>query len=294
MAVTSLAGGGVRHRGAAHGRKRWRGGRHFVLVPLAALMLVPAYLLFVNVFKPQDEILSNPFGVPFSRLSAGYLGNAFDNPSFSFLHAYWISGLIAAVTVALTIVVGGPLAYRIARGRGHWHRVLFGIFVVGTFVPSQVILIPVVFLLRAIGLQDSLIGLFLYTSALSLPITVFLYTGYIRSIPRELDEAAMVDGAGLLRAFWSVIFPTVRPATATIMILTGVGAWNDFVDPLTILGPATHNYTVTTGIYTGIGQFATNFNMVYPDVLLAILPALIFFLFLQRRFVSGLTSGAVK
>jgi len=275
--------------------RRWRrGGRHVVLVPLALLMFLPAYLLLVNVFKSQNEILSDPFSIPFGHLSFSYLATALHNPSFSFVHAYWISGLIAAVTVALTILVGGPLAYQIARRRGTRYRVLFGAFVVGTFVPSQVILIPVVFLLRAIGLHDSLVGLLLYMSALSLPITVFLYTGYIRSVPRELDEAALVDGAGTLRTFWSVIFPTVRPATATIMILTGVGAWNDFVDPLTILGPATHDYTVTTGIYAGIGQFETNFNIVYPDVLLAILPALIFFLFLQRRFVSGLTAGAVK
>ncbi|EQD36306.1 binding-protein-dependent transport system inner membrane component, partial [mine drainage metagenome] len=113
----------------------------------------------------------------------------------SFLHAYWISGLIAVVTVGITIALGGPLAYRIARQRGRRYAALLGIFVVGTFVPSQVILIPVVFLLRAIGLQDSLVGLFLYMSALSLPMTVFLYTGYIRSVPCELDEAAMVDGA---------------------------------------------------------------------------------------------------
>jgi raffinose/stachyose/melibiose transport system permease protein len=142
--------------------------------------------------------------------------------------------------------------------------------------------------------MNSVPGLLLYEAALFSPMTVFLYVGYIRSIPRELDEAASVDGASLVRTYWQVLFPLLKPATVTVIILNAVFSWNDFVDPLTILGPTADNHTVTSAIYEAIGQYNTNYTAVFPDVLLAVAPAVIFFLFMQRRFISGLLSGATK
>ena len=266
--------------------------RHFVLVPISVAMLIPAYLLVVNSLKPQAQILGDPFG--FGSLTLSYLKDALTSPNFSIAHAYVVSAITAAVSVAVVIACCGPLAYLIARRDTTPYRILFVLFVAGTFVPSQAILIPVVYVLREIGLMNSVPGLLLYEAALFAPMTVFLYTGFIKSMPRELDEAAAIDGAGLLRTYWRIIFPLVKPATVTVIILNIVFSWNDFVDPLTILGPASGNYTVTSAIYEAIGTYNTSYTTVFPDVLLAVAPAVVFFLFMQRRFISGLLSGATK
>ena len=282
------ADGGVRSR-----RRRFP-ARHTVMVLVSLAMLVPAYLLVVNALKPQAAILSSPFGLDTRGLSLRYLHDALTSPNFSLARAYVVSAIVALVSVTLVIVCCGPLAYLIARRDTVPYRVLFYLFVAGTFIPSQAILIPVVYILRIIHLMNSVPGLLLYEAALFSPMTVFLYVGYIRSVPRELDEAAAVDGASLLRTYWRVLFPLLKPATVTVIILNAVFSWNDFVDPLTILGPASKNFTVTSAIYEAIGQYNTNYTAVFPDVLLAVAPAVIFFLFMQRRFISGLLTGATK
>ncbi|HSZ41268.1 MAG TPA: carbohydrate ABC transporter permease [Trebonia sp.] len=268
--------------------------RHAVLVVVCAAMLVPAYLLVVNAFKPQAAILGSPFSLDAGQLSFRYLHAALTNPNFSLARAYVVSAVVALVSVALVIACGGPLAYLIARRETLPYRILFFSFVAGTFIPSQAILIPVVYILRILHLMNSVPGLLLYEAALFSPMTVFLYVGYIRSVPRELDEAASVDGASLIRTYWQVLFPLLKPATVTVVILNAVFSWNDFVDPLTILGPTSGNHTVTSAIYESIGQYNTNYTAVFPDVLLAVAPAVIFFLFMQRRFISGLLTGATK
>lgn len=268
--------------------------RHAVLIVLCAAMLVPAYLLIVNAFKPQAAILGSPFSLDARELSLRYLRAALTNPSFSLARAYVVSAVVALISVTLVIVCCGPLAYLIARRDSLLYRILFYFFVAGTFIPSQAILIPVVYILRTIHLMNSVPGLLLYEAALFSPMTVFLYVGYIRSVPRELDEAASVDGASLIRTYWQVLFPLLKPATVTVIILNAVFSWNDFVDPLTILGPTSNNHTVTSAIYEAIGQYNTNYTAVFPDVLLAVAPAVIFFLFMQRRFISGLLAGATK
>jgi len=268
--------------------------RHAVMIVLCAVMLIPAYLLIVNAFKPQAAILGSPFSLDTRQLSLRYLSAALTNPSFSLARAYVVSAVVAIVSIALVVVCGGPLAYLIARRDSLPYRILFYLFVAGTFIPSQAILIPVVYILQLIHLMNSVPGLLLYEAALFSPMTVFLYVGYIRSVPRELDEAASVDGASLVRTYWQVLFPLLKPATVTVIILNAVFSWNDFVDPLTILGPTSDNHTVTSAIYEAIGQYNTNYTAVFPDVLLAVAPAVIFFLFMQRRFISGLLAGATK
>ena len=279
---------------ARRSKRRSRPARHVLLILVSAAMLVPAYLLVVNAFKPQAAILGSPFGLDASGLSLRYLHAALTSPNFSLARAYLVSAVVAVVSVALAIACGGPLAYLIARRDTVAYRIAFYFFVAGTFIPSQAILIPVVYILRTIHLMNSVPGLLLYEAALFSPMTVFLYVGYIRSVPRELDEAASVDGASLLRTYWQVLFPLLKPATVTVIILNAVFSWNDFVDPLTILGPASTDNTVTSAIYEAIGQYNTNYTAVFPDVLLAVAPAVIFFLFMQRRFISGLLAGATK
>jgi len=257
-------------------------------------MLVPAYLLLVNSFKSQQDITLEPFGIPLGRLSVQYLVGALNSPDFSLARAYIVTALLAVGVNVLSLAVSGPAAYVIARGNGIRYRLLLVVFLVGMFIPGQVLVIPVIYVLKTLGLMGTVPGFLLFETTLTLPISMFLYTSYIRTVPQELDEAARIDGAGAFTTFWRIIFPLMRPAVATAVVLHTIGVWTDFVNPQIILGPASGLYTVTTSVYAAIGKYSTDFTVVYPNLLVAVVPVLAFFVFLQRNIVSGLTTGATK
>ena len=125
-------------------------------------------------------------------------------------------------------------------------------------------------------------------------LQTFLFTAFARTIPKQIDEAASIDGAGRVRTFWSCIFPLMKPVVATLVVLNSVSVWNDFVNPQIILGPSSGLYTVTTGVYAAVGQYSTDYTVVFPTLLLAIAPILIFFIIMQRFIIGGLVAGATK
>jgi raffinose/stachyose/melibiose transport system permease protein len=148
--------------------------------------------------------------------------------------------------------------------------------------------------LKALGLIGTIQGFLAFETTLTVPTTVFLFVAFVQSVPRELDEAARIDGASRYGTFWRVIFPLMRPVVATAMVLNSVGVWTDFVDPQFILGPQSGVYTVTTGVYAAISRLSTDYTVVYPNMLLATAPVIVFYVFMQRRIIGGLTSGAIK
>ena len=268
--------------------------RAAVLTVTALIMLIPAYLLVVNAVKGQDDILHSPFGLPVDRLSLTYLRAALSAPEYSLFRAYLVTAGFAVAVNVISLVVSAPAAYVIARGTRIRHRALLALFLLGLFIPSQVLVLPVIYVLKALGLMGTVAGFLLYESTLTLPVSMFLYVAYIKTLPRDLDEAARVDGAGPIVTFWQVIFPLMRPAVATAVILHTIGVWTDFVNPQIILGPGSSLHTVTTSVYAAIGRYSTDFTDVYPNLLMAVVPVLVFFVILQRNIVAGLTAGATK
>nr|WP_220296322.1 carbohydrate ABC transporter permease [Streptomyces sp. MBT84] len=257
-------------------------------------MLIPLWVLVVNAFKSEQDIRTSPFGLPLGRLSLSHLHDAFVNPDFNVVKAYGITIVFVALVNVLSLLIAAPVSYVIARGRTPWHTALLLLFVAGTFVPSQVLLIPVVYVLKFLGLMGTIPGFVLFETTLTLPVSIFLYSAYIRTVPPELDQAAAVDGAGRQRTFWLVIFPLMKPVVATAVILHSLSVWNDFANPQIILGPGSGLYTVTTGVYAAVGKYSTHYAVVFPNLLLAVLPALAFFVIMQRHIISGLTIGATK
>ncbi|MEU9221074.1 carbohydrate ABC transporter permease [Streptomyces sp. NPDC048376] len=280
-----------RANGTAAGTSLWRLP---LLLVSASFMVIPLWLLVVNAFKSEQDIRDSPFGLPLSRLSLRPLRDAFSNPDFDVVRAYGITLLFVLLVNVLSLLVSAPVSYVIARGTTRWHTALLLLFVAGTFVPSQVLLIPVVYVLKYLGLMGTVPGFVLFETALTLPVSVFLYSAYIRTIPRELDQAAAVDGLGRLRTFQLVVLPLMRPMVATAVILHSLSVWNDFANPQIILGPGSGLYTVTTGVYAAVGKYSTHYAVVFPNLLLAVAPALAFFAIMQRHIISGLTSGALK
>jgi len=268
-------------------------GRHVALAVLSVAWIIPLYVVVINAFKAQDDILSDPFGFAPGKLSLQYLWRAIVNPDFNVLGSYGFTAMLVVLNMVFVVLFATPVSYLIARSVKKRHQALLVYFLLGTFIPGQVILVPVTKILLGTGLMGSLWGLLAFQVAGSMPVTIFLFVGYIRTIPREIDEAAEIDGAGLFRRCWQVIFPLIRPIVATVVILTGMGVWNDFVNPQIILGPLGAK-TVTTGIYAAIGKYITDYTTVFPDLLLALAPALIFFILMQRNIIGGLTAGATK
>jgi len=266
--------------------------RPIVAIGVAALFFLPLYVALVNVFKPGDLITKEPAALPVPPTLDNIIA-VLTRPD----HLYWVSLansiLVTGLSIAILTVLAATLGHYLARSRSRWVQAVTLVLLCGLMIPPQAILLPVVRVLQATELMTTLQGLILFNVGYYIPFGVFVFTGFIRTIPVELEEAAAMDGANRFQIFWRVVFPLLRPATASVLIFLGVWIWNDFLNPLVILGPS-RGTTVTTGIYRSIGQYQADFGSVFALMFLATLPVLIFFLALQKQFVKGLTGGASK
>ncbi|MET8943152.1 carbohydrate ABC transporter permease [Streptomyces sp. NPDC004542] len=273
------------------------GGRTTVRRYLAAILVtagyaLPLYLAIVNVFKPNAQITAHPMSLP-SPFTLGNLISVFDSPDYDLVGTLVRTLVITAVSMACVVLLGSMLGYYLGRHQGPLQRVLTGVLLLGLAIPFQVILIPVTQVLRPLNLLNTYAGLVVFNVGYYIPFAVLVFSRFVREIPRELDEAAALDGAGPVRIFTRVVFPLMHPAMASVAIFVSVWVWNDFVNPLILLGPD-KGTTIMTGIYRSLGQFNSDFGTTFAFMFVASLPLLILFLLLQKRFVSGLTSGATK
>jgi raffinose/stachyose/melibiose transport system permease protein len=266
--------------------------RPLVALVVSAVFFVPLYVLAVNVIKHGDQISGSPASLPIPP-TLGNLTAVMTRPDGLFWVSLFNSILVTALSIVILTVLSSMLGHYLARTRSRWSQGLTMLLLCGLMVPPQVILIPVTEVLRLTHLMTTLQGLVLFNVGYYIPFGVFVFTGFIRSIPVELEEAAAMDGAGRFQVFWRIVFPLLRPATASVLIFLGVWIWNDFIDPLVILGPS-QGTTVTTGIYRSIGQYQADLGSVFALMFLATLPVLIFYLALQKHFIKGLTQGATK
>jgi raffinose/stachyose/melibiose transport system permease protein len=270
----------------------WRGRlRPLVALAVSAVFAAPLYLALVNVFKPADTIRAHPLALPLSSFTTH---NVVDAAQLSLVQQGLKTSLIITVgSVLLMVPLSAMAAYYISRWDSKAARLLLLFFLFGLMLPPQIVLIPTTVILRKLHLMFTYWGVILNFAAYYLPFGVFVFSGFLRSVSRELDEAGAIDGASSLKVFWRIIFPLMRPATASVVVVTALWTWNDFLSPLIILGAA-HGVTITTGIYLAIGTFAVDYGQEFGIMFLASLPILALFLFLQRHFVSGLTGGATK
>ncbi|RSM89797.1 carbohydrate ABC transporter permease [Kibdelosporangium aridum] len=261
-------------------------------VLVASAFFLPLYLVLTNVFKAGPEITASPASLP-TPPTLDNLAQAVNRPDGLFFNGLINSMLVTLLSIVVLTIVSAMLGHYVARTHSGFGRIALLVLLAGLMIPPQVILVPVTEVLGLTGLMGTISGLVLFNVGYYVPFGVFVFSGFIRSIPVELEQAAAIDGAGRFGTFWRVVFPLLRPATASVLIFLGVWIWNDFLNPLIILGPA-GGTTVTVGIYRSLGQFQRDFGGVFGLMFLATLPVLIFYLSLQRHFVKGLTGGAVK
>src|SRR5258708_15553123 len=268
-----------------------RGG---IVAGMAATFALPLYLAFVSVFKTQQQILDQPMALP-NPPTLSNLVQVFSRPDHLIFTSLATSLSITVVSVACIVFLASVTGYYIARQNSRLTQFLQVLFLAGLMVPPQVTLIPVVRVFRVLGLMGSFQGVALvFIGGGLLSFAIFVYTGFVKNIPRELEEAAIIDGAGEFRLFWQIVFPLMRPATATVTIFLSLWTWNEFLIPLLILGPA-RGMTVTTGVYLALGQASSiDYGQMFAFMFLSALTMLILFFILQQELILGLTAGSLK
>jgi raffinose/stachyose/melibiose transport system permease protein len=267
---------------------------HVIIAGLVILAFVsPIYLMIVNAFKSQSQILSSPEGLPIPP-TLGNLTTALSRPDNLIQLGLRNSLIDVIVSVALLIPLSSAFSFYISRRRTKLRTVILAALAAGLMIPPQVILLPTIQILTFLGLDHTYPGLILSNLGGGyFSFAVFVYVGFMRSIPDEVIQAARLDGATGLRIWWQIVLPLVRPATATVAIFLSLWIWNDFLNPLFILGPL-QGQTITTGLYLTIGQYSVDYGQLFGIMFLAGIVPIVGYLTVQKQFVAGLTAGSTK
>jgi raffinose/stachyose/melibiose transport system permease protein len=254
-----------------------------------AVVLIPVSYTIIQTFKTQaDALASNPWS-----LSSPTLDN-YRTVLGTQLLRYLLNSVITAVgAVFLSTLLGSLAAYALARLPHRFNGILYLVFVSGLAVPIYAAIIPIYRLSVTTNLYDSLPGLLLPYAGTGLPITIFILTAFMRSIPDELEQAMQMDGAGVVRRYLQLALPLSRPALATVAVFTFIGNWNNFVLPL-VLTQSDDQRTLPLAVWSYQGQYGMNVPVVLTVVVLSTLPLLIFYILQRRNFIKGLTAGALS
>jgi raffinose/stachyose/melibiose transport system permease protein len=265
--------------------------RELLMLALAAVWWIPFYFLVVVSLKSDQEVFTEsasalPRDVAWDNYSSAWEGSS----TMSLATAMKNSLIITGGSVLALVAIGSITAYTLARHRGRLGTALYLTFVLGLIVPFQLGLIPTYVVLRHLHLSTSYLGMILLYTGLLMPLAVFLFTGFVRTLPRDYEDAAYIDGASRMLTFTRVVFPLLRPISATVAVLSSVLIWNDFFLQLVFLSGSPQQ-TVVVSIYSFVGEYASNWNLIFATVILSITPILFFYVFAQRQLIRGFTGG---
>lgn len=255
---------------------------------LSLVVIVPFLIVVFNTFKTQPQAINMELSLP-KEWHWENFKTVWEQGDI--LKSIMNSMIISVSSVVITMVASSMCAYVISRNRTRRNRFIYVFFAMGLMVPYS--LVTIVKVLRVLHLYNTLPGTILTCVALIMPLSVFLYYGFVTGIPKELDEAAVMDGAGAVRIFVQVIFPLLKPATVTVIMINFLNVWNDFQIPLYTL-PDPDKAVIVQKVYNFFGTYTASWNLVSVTILYAILPILIVYLVGQKYIISGMTAGSVK
>jgi raffinose/stachyose/melibiose transport system permease protein len=261
-----------------------------LMLLLCAVFFIPFYYLLVNTFKPAQAASQSPLSLPGKNFTWDLYREALN--SINFWSSLRNSLIITVVSVTIIILIGSMAAYAIVRRKNIVTKILFFYFLVGFMVPAQTTLIPLFNLMSFFHLQNSVIGMIvLYTSWCN--FALFMYQGFINNVPKDLEEAALIDGASVWKMYWRIAFPLLKPVTTTIIIFDVMWIWNDFMLPYLFIS-SSNNFTLIMEVYKGVGQFSNNWTVMLCTMVIVLIPIVVFYLLMQKHIIAGITSGAVK
>jgi raffinose/stachyose/melibiose transport system permease protein len=264
--------------------------QYAVLTVFAILTLGPLYVTFVGGLKSNAQLLSDPFGLPTNYKWSNYTdvltGSSFWRQSLN-------SILIMLATTLLVLALASTAAFVFARFTFRGREAIFTYFTLGLLFPASVAILPLYLLIRQLGLVNTMWGIILPQVAFLLPISVLILRNFFIAIPIELEDAASVDGASAFEFYWRILLPLSRPGLAAVAVLTMVLSWNNYFLPLVVLN-SEKLYTLPLGVMQYRGQYASDWGAVLAFLSLAMVPAVVFYLFAERHIIAGLTAGGVK
>ena len=267
---------------------RWVGGILSIIV-VFALFIVPFIFIVLTASKNKSEAADREFSLPTEWMFFQNLTTVFQDRNYEIVRAFGNSLLVTVASVVILVVLSAMVGYVLQRRRSPWNKLVTFFVLFGLIMPPAVV--PTVWMLQRLELFNTLPGLILVHIAFGLPFCVLLFTAFLTTVPRDLDEAAIVDGAGPVKLFFRVIFPLLKPVTVTVTVVQSINVFNDFNNALYFL-PGTP--TVQLTLYSYQAQTVSSWNYLFMVVLLITLPPLIMYILLNRQIVAGMTSGAVK
>lgn len=272
---------------------RYRGGLlllEIAVIVAALVYFVPFYFVLVNSVKSFGDLMRNTAGLPemFQWDNYARVWEIMNYPL-----AFWNSLLVTVLSNAGLVVISAMAAYRILRRPSRLNKLLFALFVAAMVIPFQSIMIPLVKVVSASGLMDSRTGLILCYFGFGVSLNLFLYHGFMKSIPLEIEESAVVDGCTPYGVFWRIVYPLLKPMTITVLILNSLWIWNDFLLPSLVLHHADIR-TIPLQTYAFFGQYTKQWDLALAGLVLGVAPMVAFFLAMQKHIIAGISAGAVK
>jgi raffinose/stachyose/melibiose transport system permease protein len=272
-------------------RYTWKTSIVEILAILVGLVfLVPFYYVFSNSLKSFAEILTNTSALPKVLIFDNYV-NAFEK--LDFLLVFKNSLIITIASNIVLVIYCSMAAYMLVRTKNKISNIIFMTFVAAMIIPFQSIMIPLIKTAGNLGILNSIWGLVIMYLGFGSGMTIFLYHGFIKGIPLELEEAAIIDGCSRFGVFWRIVFPLLKPITVTIVILNSLWIWNDFLLPSLVLqDPELRTIPLATFFF--FGQYTKQWDLALAALVIGIIPLLIFFFTMQKHIIQGITSGSIK
>lgn len=263
----------------------------FAILLTVILFIIPFYFILINSFKNSREASKMNLQWPNAFQILDNYREVIQAQDYMLVRAFFNSAFITVASIIILVFVCAMAGFIMQRRKSKPLTIVHFLFLAGLMIPPAVV--PTIWVLNGIGLFKTMAGLILIEVAINIPFAIILYSGFVATIPREIDEAALVDGAGSLNFFFRMILPLLKPVTSTIIVLTSVNVFNDFVNPLYFL-PGAENATAQLTLYNFMSLYNMSYNLLFADVVLLTVPPLILFLIFNKRIVAGMTAGAVK
>ncbi|SHI47982.1 raffinose/stachyose/melibiose transport system permease protein [Clostridium cavendishii DSM 21758] len=256
---------------------------------LGVLFLSPFYIIFINSFKSKKELFASTLSIP-SVFTFDNYKEAFTR--LDFFKTVGNSLFITVISITLIIIFGSMAAWMLERTRSKVSNIIFFLFIASMLVPFQAVMLPLVRIMGQLHLLNMGGIIFMYVG-FGASLSIFLYHGFVKSIPKELDEAAMIDGCNKFQTFFHIIFPLLKPTTITVAILNVVWIWNDFLLPsLVINKPGTQTIPLKTFFF--FGEYTKQWNLALAGLMLTIIPVIIFYFIAQKHIIKSITAGSIK
>lgn len=266
---------------------------HMILIAIACYTLAPIVLLLINSFKSNNEIVESPVAFP-SSWSLDKITNAAGQ--INFLKSLGITFMITVISITLLVLVSSLGAWVMVRSKTKFANILYLGFTAAMLIPFQSLMYPLLNIFDKMGMKN-IPGLIIMYGGFGISMSIFMYHGFIKSIPQSLEEAAIIDGANLFQMFFYVVFPLLKSTTVTVIVMNGMWIWNDYLLPFLVIGNREGVKTLTLELYFAkltAGQYGNPWELIFPAVLVTSIPIMILYIFVQKYIVAGVADGAVK